>query len=232
MRDALIAHSRGECDTPMPMHLDIAPDRAEVHIKSSYRRAAAISRSRSPARFPATLARGLSTGNGMMLLSSAETGEPVAFLADAGHLTDVRTAAVAAMAARELGRADTRPRHPGHRRAGAPAGPDACRSAASADGSVIWGRTPERAAECRRDLQALLPRVEVADRRFAGRGRAPSRRLIVTATASRAAAAVRRRHAARHAHLRRGRGFARQAGTRPRDPPPRRAAAGGFAPPV
>ena len=23
MRDALIAHSRGECDTPMPMHLDI-----------------------------------------------------------------------------------------------------------------------------------------------------------------------------------------------------------------
>ena len=24
MRDALIAYSRGECDTPMPMHLEIA----------------------------------------------------------------------------------------------------------------------------------------------------------------------------------------------------------------
>ena len=45
-------------------------------------------------------------GNGMMLLASAETGEPVAYLADAGHLTDVRTAAVAAMVARELGRTD------------------------------------------------------------------------------------------------------------------------------
>src|SRR5207302_3725850 len=37
MRDALIANSRGECDTPMPMHLDIAPEQAEVHMKSSYR---------------------------------------------------------------------------------------------------------------------------------------------------------------------------------------------------
>ncbi len=43
----------------------------------------------------------------MMLLSSAETGDPVAYLADNGHLTDVRTAAVAAMVARELGRTDT-----------------------------------------------------------------------------------------------------------------------------
>ena len=38
MRDALIAASRGECDTPMPMHLAIEAEQAEVHIKSSYRR--------------------------------------------------------------------------------------------------------------------------------------------------------------------------------------------------
>src|SRR5208337_2540611 len=56
--------------------------------------------------FPNNLDRGLSTGNGMMLLASAETGEPVAMLADAGHLTDVRTAAAAAMVACELGRKD------------------------------------------------------------------------------------------------------------------------------
>jgi hypothetical protein len=35
MRDALIANARGECDTPMPMHLDIAPEQAEIHVKSS-----------------------------------------------------------------------------------------------------------------------------------------------------------------------------------------------------
>lgn len=37
MRDALIAHSRGECDTPLPMHLDIAPDRARVHMNLDFR---------------------------------------------------------------------------------------------------------------------------------------------------------------------------------------------------
>lgn len=106
MRAALIAHSRGECDTPMPMHLDIA-ERAEVHIKSSYRRGGRYFALKIAATFPGNTALGLPVGNGMMLLSSAETGEPVAFLADGGHLTDVRTAAVAAMTARELGRRDT-----------------------------------------------------------------------------------------------------------------------------
>src|SRR6516165_6217964 len=106
MRDALIAYSRGECDTPMPMHLDIAPESAEVHMKSSYRRGGKYFALKIAATFPGNASRGLPVGNGMMLLSSAETGDPVAFLADAGHLTDVRTAAVAALAARELGRRD------------------------------------------------------------------------------------------------------------------------------
>jgi ornithine cyclodeaminase/alanine dehydrogenase-like protein (mu-crystallin family) len=39
MRNAVLAQSRGECDTPMPMHLDLSPGGGgEVHIKSSYRR--------------------------------------------------------------------------------------------------------------------------------------------------------------------------------------------------
>src|SRR4051794_11587348 len=106
MRDAVTAWSRGECDMPMPMHLDIAPENAEVHMKSSYRRGGRYFALKIAATFPGNAARGLPVGNGMMLLSSAETGAPVAFLADAGHLTDVRTAAVTALAAREVGRRD------------------------------------------------------------------------------------------------------------------------------
>src|SRR5579871_4964062 len=104
MRDALIASSRGECDTPMPMHLDIVPEEAEVHIKSSYRRGGRYFALKIASTFPRNLERGLATGNGMMLLCSAETGEPVALLADQGHLTDVRTAAASAMVARALER--------------------------------------------------------------------------------------------------------------------------------
>src|ERR1043165_3780481 len=80
MRDALIANSRGECDTPMPMHLDIAPVAGEVHIKSSYRRGGRYFTLKIASTFPRNADCGLATGNGMMLLSSAETGEPVAFL--------------------------------------------------------------------------------------------------------------------------------------------------------
>src|ERR1017187_3077219 len=115
MREALIAWSRGECDMPMPMHLGIAAVNAEVHIKASYRRGGKYFALKMAGTFPGNLARGLPVGNGMMLLSSADTGEPVAFLADAGHLTDVRTAAVAALVARELGR---RAGVPSYRRGG------------------------------------------------------------------------------------------------------------------
>lgn len=183
MREALIAYSRGECDTPMPMHLEVAPASAEVHVKSSYRRGGRYFALKIASTFPGNAARGLATGNGMMLLSSAETGEPEVFLADAGHLTDVRTAAVAALAARELGRTDT---SIGILGAGIQARLQAQMHAAVLDLKQvwIWGRNPERAQECCRDLASLLPGV-VFERADSPRSVARETRLIVTATASR-----------------------------------------------
>ena len=185
MRGALIAQFRGECETPMPMHLDIAAEQAEVHMKSSYRRGGRYFAMKVASTFPANVRRGLPTGNGMMLLVSAETGEPVALLADAGHLTDVRTAAAAAMVARELGRKD---RALGTVGTGVQARLQAQMHAAILDLEEIWiwGRDPARAEDCRRDLRTLLPgaKVEIA---ASPREIAQRTRLIVTATASRAA---------------------------------------------
>jgi ornithine cyclodeaminase len=185
MRGALIAQFRGECETPMPMHLDIAAEQAEVHMKSSYRRGGRYFAMKVASTFPANVRRGLPTGNGMMLLMSAETGEPVALLADAGHLTDVRTAAAAAMVARELGRKD---RALGTVGTGVQARLQAQMHAAILDLEEIWiwGRDPARAEDCRRDLRTLLPgaKVEIA---ASPREIAQRTRLIVTATASRAA---------------------------------------------
>ena len=183
MRDALIANSRGECDTPMPMHLDIAPLAGEVHIKSSYRRGGRYFVLKIASTFPGNTERGLPTGNGMMLLASAETGEPAALLADAGHLTDVRTAAVAAMTAHELRRTD----HAiGILGTGVQARLQAQMHAGILDLEAIWmwGRTPERTAQCRRDLEALLPRTAL----FVAASPADlarETRLIITCTASR-----------------------------------------------
>ena len=182
MRDAVISWSRGECEMPMPMHLAIAPGNAEVHMKSCYRRGGSHFALKVAATFPGNLARGLPTGNGMMLLSSAETGEPVAFLADAGHLTDVRTAAVSALVARELGRRD---RVLGILGTGIQAGLQAQMHAEVLDLREIhiWGRNPLHTEECRRRLQRALPHIEItlADSPAAV---ALAARLIVTATAS------------------------------------------------
>jgi ornithine cyclodeaminase len=177
MRDALIAYSRGECDTPMPMHLDLAEARAEVHIKSSYRRGGRYFALKIAATFPG------SAGNGMMLLSSAENGDPVAFLADRGHLTDVRTAAVSAMVARELGRRD---RVLGILGTGIQARLTAPLHAAvlDLDCIVLWGRSRDRAEACAADLRQMLPAVRVETAASPGEV-ARAARLIVTCTASR-----------------------------------------------
>jgi ornithine cyclodeaminase len=181
MRLALIASGRGECDTPMPMHLDIASENAEVHMKSSYRRGGKYFALKVASTFPKNRERGLSTGSGMMLLCSAETGAPVAMLADEGHLTDVRTAAVAAMIARELGRRDTTSGILGTGiQARLQARLHAC--VLPVERIVLWGRTAERAAECARDV-ADCGQVSVVD---SAAEVARQARLIVTTTASRA----------------------------------------------
>jgi ornithine cyclodeaminase len=181
MRDALIANARGECDTPMPMHLDIAPEQAEIHVKSSYRRGGKYFALKIASTFPRNAERGLPTGNGMMLLSSAESGEPVAFLADEGHLTDVRTAAVAAMVARELERKD---RAIGILGTGIQARLQARMHAEVLDLEKvwIWGRTKERAEACRPELSDMGLAVSVAE---SPAEVARETRLIVTTTAAR-----------------------------------------------
>ncbi|MGB5343016.1 MAG: hypothetical protein WBP67_13085, partial [Thermoanaerobaculia bacterium] len=62
MRQALVAQARGECDTPMPMHLSIPSEEAEVHIKSSYREGGDYFAVKVASGFPKNVERGLSSG--------------------------------------------------------------------------------------------------------------------------------------------------------------------------
>jgi ornithine cyclodeaminase len=176
MREALLA----DYDTPMPMHLDM-PQSGEVHMKSSYARGGKYFALKIASTFPKNRERGLPTGSGMMLLCSAETGEPLAMLADEGHLTDVRTAAVSAMIAKELGRKDALL---GILGSGIQARLTARLHAEvlPLERIVLWGRTRDRAEECARELAGLAP-VDVVDCPAAV---AREARLIVTVTASRA----------------------------------------------
>jgi ornithine cyclodeaminase len=177
MRKAVIAQSRGECDTPMPMHLYLAKDRGgEVHMKSSYRQGGR--------HFALKMAGTFATrAYGMVVLVSAETGETDAYFDDGGHLTDLRTAAVSAMVARELGRTDSV--------LGVLGTGIQARLQAELHAEVlplsqihVWGRNPERAAACVRDIGVRLPGIRVV---AAGTPAevAANARLLVTATSSR-----------------------------------------------
>ena len=184
MREAVIAQSRGECDTPMPMHLSVGGRDAEVHIKSSWRRGGPFWAVKAAGSYPGRLARGLPVGNGFVLLTAVETGDPVALFLDEGWMTDVRTAAVAAMATRALSRRDT---VLGILGTGAQARLEAALHAEvlPLERVVLWGRSRERAEACRSEIAAGLPSVAV---RVAGSPAAVARgaRVVVTATASRA----------------------------------------------
>ena len=177
MREAVMAQSAGACDTPMPMHLDLSSGGGgEVHIKSSYRRGGrhfALKVAGTYVRRP----------YGSIVLVSVETGETVAYFDDGGFLTDLRTAAVAAMVAKELGRTDV---VLGILGTGVQA-----RLQAELHAEVlglsqvhVWGRRPERAEACARDIAVALPGVRAV---AAGSPAdvANRCRLIVTATAAR-----------------------------------------------
>jgi ornithine cyclodeaminase len=179
MRQAVIAYSRGELDTPMPMHLDLSSGGGgEVHIKSSYRRGGE--------RYALKVAGTYATRPyGSIVLVSVATGETLAYFDDGGFLTDLRTAAVSALAARELGRTDE---------AIAILGTGVqSRLQASLHAGVlplrevrIWGRDRAKADRCARDVAASLPGVSVSVAGSPAEA-AASARLVVTATASRTA---------------------------------------------
>jgi len=178
MREAVVAQSRGDCDTPMPMHLDLASGGGgEVHIKSSYRKGGT--------RFALKIAGSYAKRPyGSIVLVSVESGETIAFFDDGGYLTDLRTAAVSAMVARELGRED---RVLGILGTGVQARLQAelHRAVLPLSEIHVWGRNAERAAACARDIGVRLAGVR-AVASSSPTEVAAAARLIVTATASRA----------------------------------------------
>jgi ornithine cyclodeaminase len=77
-------------------------EKGEVHIKYGFIQGEEYYVIKIASGFYGNPALGLPSGNGMMLLYSQATGEPVSILLDEGYLTDIRTAMAGAIAARYL----------------------------------------------------------------------------------------------------------------------------------
>ncbi len=171
-------------ELPKPMGFGVPTVEGEVHVKSAYLAGAPIFAIKVATGFYRNASKGLPSGAGLVLVFDAETGFPLALLEDQGYLTDLRTAAAGALAARLLA-------------------PEALTTVAvlgagiqarfqlralagvrSWDRTRVWARNPERrtayCVEMERELSCPVLAAATADDAVRGAD------LVITVTPSRA----------------------------------------------
>jgi len=104
---AYIATSLGHVNLPPVGHITF-PEGADCHIKYGHMAGDPNFVIKVATGFPQNGAKGLVSGNGLVLVLSAETGMVEAMLHDEMMLTDIRTGIGGAIASRALARADSR----------------------------------------------------------------------------------------------------------------------------
>ena len=110
VRDGFVRYAAGEWGMPPKVYLAVPP---AGDFRAMPAKGGGLAILKWVTSFPGNPARGLPVVMGMICVSSAETGEPLA-LVDVRAVTALRTGAVAAVAAQELAREDAR--SVGHRR--------------------------------------------------------------------------------------------------------------------
>ncbi len=177
---AFRALALGEATLPDPMVVELAEQRAEVHVKGAYLRGARHIVLKLATGFYNNRARGLPSGDGMFLLLDAETGAPDLLLEEHGYLTDLRTAAAVALTLKYLAPQDARDALLVGAGALARLTARAMIAELPLERLTLWNRTPERADVLAKELASVVatsvaPALEHAVR---------DHRIIVTATAS------------------------------------------------
>jgi ornithine cyclodeaminase len=102
VEDGFVAYSRGEVVVPPVGHLEFENPPGDCHIKYGYIRGDDAFTIKIATGFYRNPERGLPSSNGVILVFSNRTGELLAMLQDEGCLTDLRTAAAGAVAAKYL----------------------------------------------------------------------------------------------------------------------------------
>lgn len=106
--DAFTALAMGRVVMPPILHMAVPEANGEVDVKSAWLPGLPSFAIKVSPGFFDNPKRGLPSLSGLMMLLSAETGRLEALHLDNGWLTDLRTAAAGAVAARHLARADAR----------------------------------------------------------------------------------------------------------------------------
>lgn len=104
IEDAFTQLYEREVVMPPIMRVDIEESNGEVDVKTAYIPGKELFALKVSSGFFDNYKLGLPSANGLMMLISAKTGVPEALLLDNGYLTEIRTAAAGAVAARHMAR--------------------------------------------------------------------------------------------------------------------------------
>jgi ectoine utilization protein EutC len=104
VEDGFTRLADGEVNLPPVMSMEFPEARGEMHVKGAHIAGDDSFAIKLASGFYDNPLQGLPSGGGMMLVFSAHTGFPEALLLDNGYLTDLRTAAAGAVAAKYLAR--------------------------------------------------------------------------------------------------------------------------------
>jgi ectoine utilization protein EutC len=104
VEDGFTRLADGEVNLPPVMSMELPEARGEMHVKGAHIAGDDGFVIKMASGFYDNPLHGLPSGGGMMLVFSAHTGFPEALLLDNGYLTDLRTAAAGAVAAKYLAR--------------------------------------------------------------------------------------------------------------------------------
>jgi ornithine cyclodeaminase len=170
VEQAFTAYATGGAELPGVIHLDVPEHRGEIHIKAGHLHGANW--------YACKFASGFAGRNdGVVLAFDARTGAPAGILFDGGYLTDLRTAAAGAVAARHLALPVV------HTVAILGTGiqsrmqPQLLRSVRPFESVRLWGRRRDAAEAAAKDIGATVAdTVEAA---------VDGAQVVITATASR-----------------------------------------------
>ncbi len=172
VEDAFLALATRPVAMPPILRLDIPEYRGEVDVKTAYVPGLDGFAIKISPGFFGNPALGLPSVNGLMVLLSSRTGLVEALLLDNGYLTDVRTAAAGAVAAKHLSRPDSAVAAIFGAGVQAALQLEALTLVRPIREARIWGRQPERAAATAARLSERLgfPVHAAAERRAAVAG--------------------------------------------------------------
>jgi ornithine cyclodeaminase len=105
---AFAAYATGGASLPAVINLEVPENRGEIHVKAGHLHGGSHYAIKIASGFYDNPRHGLPQNDGMVLVFDARTGVPAALLLDNGFITEQRTGAAGAVAARHLARADAR----------------------------------------------------------------------------------------------------------------------------